>query len=284
MVTAAGIELVYVPPGEFMLGSTKEEQAWAVANGRKEEEVKREGDAPRKAAIKEGFWLGRTEVTVGQWKEFVKATAYKSDAEKKGEASYAYDRQKKTWERNLKGASWRDPGFDQEDSHPVCCMTWNDGVAFCEWQTERERKAGRLSAGQVVRLPTEAEWEYACRAETQGKFWWGEAKEDGKDRLNWLGTADGYEFTSPVDAFGSRGRNGFGLADMLGNVWEWCLDEYDAKQAHEECCKGNPGGRVLRGGSFSHAPACCRAASRTGSHPAYSHSYTGFRVCAGAVP
>jgi len=282
-VTTVGQELVWIPPGEFMLGSTKEEQAWAVANGLKEEFAKREGDAPRKTAVRDGFWLGRTEVTLSQWKEFVSATGYLTDAEKKGEASYAYDRQKKTWERNVKGASWRAPGFDQQDNHPVCCVSWNDAVAFCEWAMERERKAGRLSAGQVVRLPTEAEWEYACRAGTQAKFWWGERKEDGRDRLNWSGTTDGFEFTSPVDAFGSRGRNGFGLADMLGNVYEWCLDDYDSKQAHGECYKGNPGARVLRGGSFNYDTAYCRCAYRYPFTPSNSHSYVGFRVAVGAA-
>jgi formylglycine-generating enzyme required for sulfatase activity len=282
MVTSAGIELVYIPPGEFMLGSTKEEQEWAVANGAKEEYVKREGEAPRKAAIKQGFWMGRTEVTVGQWKEFVTATGYQSDAEKKGYVDSAR-RKGQPWGRVV-GASWREPGFDQEDSHPVCSVSWNDASAFCEWLTERERKAGRLASSQVVRLPTEAEWEYACRAGTQTKWWWGDTKEDGEGRLNWSGTADGFGFTSPVDAYGERGRNKFGLADMLGNVYEWCLDEYDAKQAHEECYKGNPGGRVLRGGSFYNNPASARAADRYGLSPSNSNCSNGFRVGAGAVP
>ncbi|MFA6564686.1 MAG: SUMF1/EgtB/PvdO family nonheme iron enzyme [Verrucomicrobiia bacterium] len=277
----ATMELMGIPPGEFMMGSMPEEQAWALANGVKDGAEKREGEVPRKTAIKEGFWLGRTEVTVSQWKDFVAATGYKTDAEKKGEANYAYDRQKKTREGNVKGASWRTLGFDQQDNHPVCCVSWNDAMAFCEWLTERERKAGRLPAGQVVRLPTEAEWEYACRAGTQAKFWWGEAKEDGKDRLNWSAPANGYEFTSPVDAFGSRGRNGFALADMLGNVFEWCLDDDDSKQAHEECYKGNPGARVLRGGTFPAAPGYCRCAYRHSANPANSHCYNGFRVAVG---
>jgi formylglycine-generating enzyme required for sulfatase activity len=279
-VTSAGIELVYIPPGEFMLGSTKEEQAWAQANGLKEEDAKLEGEAPRKTRIKDGFWLGRTEVTVGQWKQFVKEMGYKTDAEKKGEASYAWDREKKAFQRNVKGASWRDPGFDQEDSHPVGCVSWNDAVAFCEWLTESERKAGRLAAGQVVRLPAEAEWEYACRAGTQGKWWWGDTKEEGEGRLNLSGTADGFQFTSPVDHYGARGRNGFGLADMSGNVQEWCLDAYDATGAHEECWKVGAS-RVLRGGPFGSNPSHARCASRYATSPGNSYCYLGFRVCVG---
>ena len=83
---AVGAEMVYIPPGEFMLGSTKEEQAWANANNCPEKDTKHEGEAPRKVAIKQGFWMGRTEVTVGQWKQFVKETGYVTDGEKKGES------------------------------------------------------------------------------------------------------------------------------------------------------------------------------------------------------
>ncbi|MBM3890101.1 MAG: formylglycine-generating enzyme family protein, partial [Verrucomicrobia bacterium] len=277
------MELMGIPPGEFMQGSTKEEQDWAAANGIKEQDVKREGEAPRKAAIKQGFWLGRTEVTVGQWKQFVAATGYKSDAEKKGYVDHA-PRKGQPWGR-VDGLSWRDPGFGSspEDNDAVCCVSWNDAKAFCEWATERERKSGRLPAGRLVRLPTEAEWEYACRAGTQTKFWWGEAKEDGQGRLNWSGKDDGFEFVAPVDSYGSRGRNGFGLADMLGNAYEWCLDHYDATGAHEEYYQGNPGARVLRGGAFYSGPAICRAAYRISLHPAYSHSHYGLRVAVGPL-
>ncbi|MBI5821885.1 MAG: SUMF1/EgtB/PvdO family nonheme iron enzyme [Verrucomicrobia bacterium] len=275
---SATLELVGIPPGEFLLGSTKEEQAWAVANGGKAEYIKREGETPRKAAIKQGFWMGRTEVTVGQWKQFVAVTGHASEAEKQGNAC-CYDRAAKTF-TNMEGKSWRDPNFGAapEDNHPVCCVSWNDAVMFCEWLTERERKAGRLPSGMVVRLPTEAEWEYACRAGTQTKFWWGDSKEEGEGRLNWNGTADGFQFTSPVDHYGARGRNGFGLADMAGNVQEWCLDNYDATGAHEECWKVGAS-RVLRGGSFHGLmPALARCACRNSFGPGVSNSSYGFRV------
>ncbi|MCX6906627.1 MAG: SUMF1/EgtB/PvdO family nonheme iron enzyme [Verrucomicrobia bacterium] len=280
----ATLELVGIPPGEFMLGSTQEEQAWAAQNGSSKNIVSQEGDQPRKTMIKEGFWLGRTEVTVGQWKEFVTATGYKTDAEKKGYVDYALLTKGQPGSRG-DGLSWRDPGFGEppRDTHPVCCVSWNDAVAFCEWLTERERKAGRLTHGHAVRLPTEAEWEYACRAGTQTKFWWGESSEDGKDRLNWGGKEDGFEYVAPVDSYGERGRNGFGLADMLGNVYEWCLDEFDAKQAHEECYKGDPRARVLRGGAFYYGPGIDRCAFRHKNPPDRSVSFNGFRVAMGIV-
>jgi formylglycine-generating enzyme required for sulfatase activity len=280
-VSSIGMELLYIPPGEFLMGSTKGEQAWAAQNGSSENVVRQEGEQPRKTMIKEGFWLGRTEVTVGQWKAFVMATGYKTDAEKKGYADHALQIGR-PWGR-VDGLSWRDPGFGSapQDRDAVSCISWNDAVAFCEWLTEQERKAGRLALGQVVRLPTEAEWEYACRAGRQTKFWWGESQEDSKGRLNWSGKDDGFEFLAPVDSYGERGRNGFGLADMLGNVYEWCLDEFDEKQAHEECYKGNSGMRVLRGGSFLYGPAVDRCAFRHANPPDRSVSFYGFRVAVG---
>jgi len=283
---SVGAEMVYIPPGEFLLGSTKEEQAWAATNV-KEVYVKREGEAPRKTRIKDGFWMGRTEVTVGQWKQFAKETGHVTDGEKNGESSVPQGAGNRLAMWGMKkGVSWRDPnfGFEMRDDHPVSCISWNDAVAFCEWLTERERKAGRLTAGQGVRLPTEAEWEYACRAGTQTKFWWGESSEDGKGRLNWLGNAkaDGFEFVAPVDSFGARGRNGFGLADMLGNVSEWCLDEFDMTQAHENLWTGYPRLRVLRGGSYNYGgPGNMRCASRHGLSPSSSICIYGFRVAAG---
>jgi serine/threonine-protein kinase len=275
------LDLMGIPPGEFLLGSTKEEQAWAVANGVREEDVKREGEAPRKATIKQGFWMGRTEVTVGQWKEFVSATGYKTEAEKKGYVDDAMLNGRASC--RVDGLSWSGPVFGSppQDDHPVCCINWNDARAFCEWATERERKAGRLSAELVVRLPTEAEWEYACRAGTQTKFWWGESKEDGKDRLNCRGKKDGFQWVAPVASFGARARNRFGLVDMLGNVCEWCLDAYDPTQAHEEGYIGKSGFRPLRGGAYHGSEADCRCASRKLSAFAFSHINTGFRVCVG---
>jgi formylglycine-generating enzyme required for sulfatase activity len=275
------MELMGIPPGEFMMGSSKEEQAWAVANGLTEQDVKREGEAPQNVAIKQGFWIGRTEVTVGQWKQFVKETNHVTDAEKRGGAD-VYQGPEKSYAR-MKGKSWRDPnfGFELQDCHPVSCVSWTDAVAFCKWLTEHQQKAGLLPTGWIVRLPTEAEWEYACRAGTQTKFWWGDSEEDGKGRLNWLGKEDGYEFVAPVDSYDARGRNRFGLADMLGNVYEWCLDEYDRTQARGDSSTGNATVRVLRGGSFDFGHAACRCANFFSTRPSHSISLFGFRVCVG---
>jgi formylglycine-generating enzyme len=229
--------------------------------------------------------MGRTTVTVAQWKQFAQETGYQTDGEKIGE-SLVPGPPGMGWAPK-KGVSWRNPDYGTElrDDHPVRYISWNDALAFCDWLTYRERNAGRLPAGWVLRLPTEAEWEYACRAGTWTKFWWGDSLEDGRGRLNWGGTEDGYEFASPVNAFGTRGRNGFGLADMLGNVWQWCLDGFDTAQAHENIWTGNPDRRVLRGGSFGTEPLYCHCAYRIFNYPFISIGINGFRVAAGvAVP
>ncbi|MCX6906637.1 MAG: SUMF1/EgtB/PvdO family nonheme iron enzyme, partial [Verrucomicrobia bacterium] len=284
LMTSIGIEMPYIPPGEFMMGSTKEERGWAVGpEGKLDPKYLFESGEPKRTATKQGFWLGRTEVTVGQWKLFVAATGYQTDAEKKGYANEVPTGPGKPWVPNVPGVSWKDPnfGFKLKDNHPVSCITWNDVMAFCEWLNEREQKSGRLPPGYKVRLPSEAEWEYACRAGKQTRFWWGETKEGGENRLNWSGKEDGFEYVSPVDHYGARGRNKFGLADMLGNVKEWCLDEFDETQAHEECYKGNPHARVLRGDSFSSRPGYVRCAYRCGLSPSNSSGRNGFRVCVG---
>jgi len=280
LMTSIGMELLYIPPGEFLMGSTKEEQAWANANGCAVMFTSFEGQQPHKVAIKQGFWLGKTEVTVGQWKQFA-ATGYVTNGEKAGESSTT----PKPGEKSslVKGANWKDPafGFKLKDNHPVSCISWNDAMAFCAWLNEREQKSGRLPPGYKVRLPAEAEWEYACRAGKQTKFWWGETEAGGEGRLNWHGTKDGFEFVSPVDHFGARGRNKFGLADMLGNVFEWCLDEFDKTQTHEECYKGNPDARALRGGTFYGSAGSNRCAHRDSRYPFNSATTNGFRVCVG---
>jgi len=199
--------------------------------------------------------------------------------------------------------SWRDPnfGFPLRDVYPVVCVSWSDGRAFCKWLTERDRKAGRLTDGMKYRLPTEAEWAYACRGGREGTiFWWGNDFMDGEARLNisavdflpgrnkiWpLANApwsDGFAFVSPVDHYGERGRNGFGLADMLGGVWEICLDHFDPEGAHEELhwVEENPR-PVCRGGNYYDVPGNVRCAVRLGLRgPNYSDSRDGFRICAG---
>ena len=286
MTNSIGMNFVLIPPGEFLMGSTPEEQAWAMANRVAPKEVEREGWQPRQAVTTPGFWLGRTEVTVGQWRQFVDATGYRTEAERRGNMAKPKDSDARM---GATGAlTWRNPkpGFLLLDNHPVTWISWNDAVAFCNWLNNHEHQAARLPEGLYIRLPTEAEWEFACRGGTQTKFWWGEAKEDGEGRLNWNVNHDGPGPVAPVavDHFGSRGRNPFGLADMLANVREWCLDEFDAAGSYAGVGIGNPSQCVLRGGCFFRGPGYARCAFRELFKPFFHAFCTGFRVCCGPKP
>jgi formylglycine-generating enzyme required for sulfatase activity len=314
------LELVYIKPGDFKMGSTHAEKVWATGleggaqpgNGLPGTGVREsyEGEL-RLMRINDGFWMGRTEVTVGQFKRFIEETGYITDAEKPGGETEVFDPEWKIsgiapphpW-ISLKGKSWRDPNFGLPllDSYPVVCVSYNDDNAYCEWLTKRERAAGRLPEGLVYRLPTEAEWEYACRGGKEGYFWWGNDLSEGEGRLNISGIdflpgrnktwvynkvpwSDGFAFVSPVDFYGEKGRNGFGLADMCGGVWEFVLDDFDPKGGHEKAYFGENGKvvhNVCKGGNYFDVPGNARCAVRLGiKSTSYSDSRDGFRICLG---
>jgi formylglycine-generating enzyme required for sulfatase activity len=309
------MEVLYLPPGEFLMGSTAEERAWATGieggatPGTERESY--EGDA-RPVRIKQGLWMGRTEVSAGQFRRFVEETGYVTDAEKSGGKTQCFDPAWTGYQLTtdvvhpwtpMPGKSWKDPNwaFPGQDDFPVVCVSWNDGRAFCQWLTQRERAAGRLGDDLEYRLPTDAEWEYACRGgQPRAAFWWGNELEDGEGRLNisaidllpgrtrtWpLAKApwsDGYSFVSPEDHYGERGRNGFGLADMCGGVWEVVLDHFDPKGGHEEPYLVSENRRpVCRGGNYFDVPGNARCAVRLGlMSDSYSDSRDGFRICLG---
>ena len=318
----ATLEVVYIPPGEFMMGSTLEEKLWAtgIEGGAKPGTTREsfEGEQPRLTRVKDGFWMGRTEVSVGQFRRFAEETGFVTDAEKPVGKTQVFDPE---WDgyhltsnvvnpwKSMPGKSWRDPnwGFPNQADFPVVCVSYNDMKAFCRWLTERERKAGRLPDGMEYRLPTEAEWEYACRGgRPRAFFWWGNEIEEGQGRLNisaidllpgrsktWpLAKApwsDGFPFVSPVDHYGEKGRNGFGLADMCGGVWEFVIDHFDPKGGHEEVYFENAEQRtvsrpVCRSGNYFDVPGNARCAVRLGiASVTYSDSRDGFRICLGRL-
>ena len=318
------LEIVYIPPGTFKMGSTAAEKKWAVSqeggalfsSGGGAREAY-EGES-RPMRVKDGFWMGRTEVTVGQFTRFTDETGYVTDAEQPGGTTMVFDPE---WVPNFTSTgkpphpwvymadkSWRDPnhGIEQRDDHPVVCVSYNDMKAFCSWLTEKARKASTLPEGLVYRLPTEAEWAYACRGGRQDStaFWWGDDLNEAKGRLNisaidflpgkdyvWPGAtlpwSDGFPMVSPVDHYGERGRNGFGLADMCGGVWEFALDHFDPAGGHEDVHYEDAEKRtvsrpVCRGGNFFDVPGKARCAVRLGIFSVtYSDSRDGFRVCLG---
>lgn len=169
--------------------------------------------------IKKGYWLAKTEVTVGQFKRFVTDTGYQTIAESHNLGCLTYNN-KNEWGTHV-GYSWRNPGFQQTDAHPVVCVSWFDVQAYIKWLNEQTKKN--------YRLPTEAEWEYAARGGTQSSFFWGVGvNKNACTYANILDKAwsfrahfpcyDNYKYTMPV---GQKLGNKWGLKDMIGNVWEW---------------------------------------------------------------
>lgn len=309
------LEMVPIPAGEFMMGSTPEEKTWATGiEGGAQAGTEREsyeGEQPRKMKVPHQFWMGRTEVTVGQFRHFTDSTGYVTDAEQPGGHTQCFN---PTWTSyNLRtsvvhpwepmsGKSWRDPNFQfpLQDNLPVVCVSWTDATAFAAWLNQYAELKTQIPEGYEFRLPTEAEWEYACRGgrTDSTSYWWGDNLADGEGRFNisavdflpdrkqkWpLASApwsDGYAFVSPVDHFGQRGRNGFGIADMCGNVWEVVLDHFDPKGGHEELHTTSENYRpVCKGGNYFDVPGNARCAVRLGlASRNYSDSRDGFRVC-----
>jgi len=168
--------------------------------------------------------------------------------------------------------------FTGDPNHPVENVTWYDATNYCAKLTAAERAAGRLPAGYVYRLPTEAEWEYACRAGTTNRFSFGD--DPGYTRLGeyaWYSANSGGQ-THPV---GQKRPNGWGLYDMHGNVWEWCLDWYGNYPGGGVTDPKGPGSgsyRVVRGGSWGPGGRGCRSAFRGGYAPGDRGSLFGFRA------
>ena len=158
----------------------------------------------------------------------------------------------------------------QGNDYPVVCVSWNDAVSFCTWLSEK--------TGETYRLPTEAEWEYACRAGTETSYYTGNSESD-------LGSAGWYKSNSDLKTrpVGQKKANAFGLYDMYGNVCEWCNDWFDSGY-YSQSPSNNPTGpssgsyRVMRSGSWINSARYCRSAYRNWYTPTYTNYNLGFRV------
>jgi formylglycine-generating enzyme required for sulfatase activity len=251
-----GPELVILSPGRFLMGSSEQERQAALDAGARKPWVVREG--PRHwVALAREFAIARHPVTVGQWREFALSTRWKASGE----------------------VNWAAPGFKQTDEHPVVGVSWNDAQLYVRWLSAR--------TGKRYRLPTEAEWEYACRAGSSAPYSFGETIRPGQAnydcRFGWNGAETGVPRRGTTPA-GAYEPNAWGLCDMHGNVWEWVQDvmhdSYEGAPVDGSAWEegGDQARRVLRGGSWLYHPRYLRSAVRNGFAARLSNDKVGFRV------
>lgn len=253
---AVSTNLVAIPAGTFVMGSPASEPARSIAEG-----------PQTQVTISQGFWMGKYEVMQAEYlavmgnnpSVFVAANGYGTDL-----------------------------------SRPVETVSWYDAVAYCAALTARERSAGRLPAGYAYRLPTEAEWEYSCRAGTTTPFHYGSALRSGManfygyDEYPPCGDSTYYCYNASgislhrTTSVGSYAPNAWGLYDMHGNVWEWCQDWYGAYPGGSVSDPQGPASgssRVSRGGGWYEHAFNCRSAFRNYYYSPLGRYYNlGFRV------
>jgi formylglycine-generating enzyme required for sulfatase activity len=274
-------EMIWLPGGSFHMGDSQG--------------IGQEDERPVHAVTLSHFGVGKHPLTVGEFRRFVEATNYETEAER-GDGAYVWDGS--DWTKKA-DASWRNPYMEQGDDHPVVCISWNDAKAYCDWLSE--------VTGQPYGLLTEAQWEYACRAGSGTAYCFGD-DEKGLDAYAWFGDTSASGSTHPV---GAKRPNAWQLHDMHGNVWEWCADWFSGDY-YEQLASGagatasdaavetsgtassasraasgaskDPSGpesgslRVVRGGAWDVVADDCRSAFRLDWHPGSRGDDLGFRL------
>lgn len=294
-----GMVFVRIPAGEFLMGSDEPvaslQNAFPLMERERPEDLADEAPV-HTVRITQAFYMGQTEVTVGQFRRFLKASGYQPESVADGTGGYGYNpdydpaksRRGDLFEGRDPRYSWNNPGFKQTDSHPVVNITWNDANALAQYLSQKE--------GRTYRLPTEAQWEYAARAGTRTRYYSGDDPEslrkvantlDWQAKKHWPDQAqhalkgdDGFAFTAPVAHFAP---NAFGLYDMLGNAWEWTRDLYD-ENYYARSPKDDPQGPtegnvyVRRGGSWHTWALYARASYRNWNTPETRYTLVGMRL------
>jgi len=239
--------LVWIPAGEFALGSPKEEKD------------RGDDEGPVDVTLARGFWLGKHEVTQSQWRAV------------------------------MRNAPWSGKNDVKEgDGYPATYVSWQEALEFCRKLTEDEHQAGRLPTGWEYTLPSEAQWEYACRAGTTTRFSFGDGDSDLSDSAWFAKNAHEADekYAHPV---GQKKPNPWGLCDMHGNVCEWCRDVYATVPAKLPE-GGNPSeapagsNHVVRGGSWGAVAGACRCAAREFERDFAKWGTVGFRLACRRLP
>ncbi|MBX7103685.1 MAG: SUMF1/EgtB/PvdO family nonheme iron enzyme [Gemmataceae bacterium] len=241
--TSLGATFALIPPGEFGMSTEC------------------------RVTISKPFYIGTHEVTVGEFKAFVDATGYKTKCETDGKGGWRMDRSDyHNMQQQSTKFTWRTPGYpDVSDQHPVTQVGYKDALAFCAWLSERDKT--------TYRLPTEAEWRWACRAGSAGDYYWGNDKVHLKDHAWHILTS--MDQPQPV---GMLKPNAWGLFDTLGNVEEWCLDwhgDYPDKPVTDYRGPATGKARVLAGGSHTQTRIDC-AVRNPGGNTGFA--FAGFRI------
>jgi formylglycine-generating enzyme required for sulfatase activity len=290
LTNSIGMQIVRIPAGEFWMGAQEpaEEVCKTFASyGCKPEEFSDE--YPRhQVKITRPFLLGRYEVTVGQFRQFTTDAGYQTQAEADGNGGWGYDPATGICSGRHAKFNWREPGFPQTDDHPVLNVTWNDAVAFCGWLSRKE--------GQTYRLPSEAEWEYACRAGTTTRYFHGNDPAglpkfarliNALSDKEYANVQDQVHFLKPGESLtakvGSYQPNPWGLFDMTGNVWEWTSDWY-GEDYYAHSPTSDPRGptnanvKIRRGGAWNTFPLYARISYRNWNSLTTRCINLGFRV------
>jgi formylglycine-generating enzyme required for sulfatase activity len=285
----AKLDMVWIKPGAFTMGSSASDP------------MSKADERPQtRVTFTKGFWLGKTIFTIGQWKS-VTGRDLRGQLSKMLHDDTLYDLGGKaqTVRDYMRFPRDADPGrylAGEDESLPMYFVSWNDAMDLCKELNERERAAGRLPAGYEYNLPTEAEFEYACRAGTTSSTYAGPLVMDGHDfpvldKIAW------YSANSPEGYIGKgfnvSGRNGgphpvaqkqpndWGLYDMVGNVWQWCRDWYGplpGGTVSDPMGSATGTERVNRGGSFGSGAGDERSAGRAKNPQAEASAYRGFRL------
>ncbi len=243
-------EMVYLPGGTFRMGDIQG-KGW-------------ESERPVHEVALNAFAIGRYPVTVGEFRRFVEESGYITEAERE-DGAYVCD--SRGWKKKS-DANWRNPYFSQKDNHPVVCISWNDAAAYCNWLCQQ--------TGEEYSLPSEAQWEYACRASGETVYCFG----DDEKRLGeyaWYS----YNAERKTNPAGEKLPNDWQLYDMHGNVCEWVQDWYgDYSSEAQQNPSGPESGsyRVIRGGSWLYVADSCHSASRNWYAPAFRYDSVGFRL------
>ena len=263
LTNSVGMRFRFCPPGSFLMGSPLEEL----------QRIETEGPQ-HQVTFRSGFWICETDVTVGQFREFVQETGYLTEAEK-GDGAYVWTDSQ--WEKR-KDACWNHSYLEQTEDHPVVCVNRNDTLAFIRWLSSK--------GDGVYRLPSEAEHEYSCRAGTVTPFNTGnvittdQANFDGHHQYSGSGQGVNRLTTTPTKAFPA---NAWGLFDLHGNIYRWCEDTWHENYSGAPddgiaWMDGDPGRRVLRGSSFHISAEGSRSAARIKCAQTYRSNSLGFRV------